>query len=130
MNSHDLKIRLINYSFDQTYLNERIAFLQSFLLNLNKMEGLLACDEFQKLLEVKSSLEFEIFDLTMKNVTLFNLISSLPHPYKLILHFRYVQSFSFTKIASKMFYSEKRIYQLHSIACILLENMLNSSVTP
>ena len=56
-----------------------------------------------------------------------SLIQSLSQPYKTIMYMKYVSFMTFDEIASKMNYSTKRIYQLHSEGFSRLLDIVSSN---
>ena len=111
---------LENYKYDYEYFVERFKNAKEFKTIINILNS-----KTQIVADSKKSLELEeiekeqideenaLLNMIKQKHAVEERIDKLQQPYKSVLLYRYVSLYSFGKIAQKMNYSTKRIYQLH-----------------
>ena len=112
-NSEIIK-ELERYWYDQQYLKEKLKEVEQF----DKISSKSNNAEF--LSETKQIEESEIKMFFQKKKSLERKIQNLNQPYRTLMYLKYISFFNFDQIASRMNYSKKRIYQLHSEAIELI----------
>lgn len=127
MSEEEAKKLLKSYKYNELTIKQRekhIEQLKEMLKNyINRQEEIKSltnielddADIRELLAEQKREEQQLIKDMKMKN-KLVAMINNLKQPSKAILFGKYILNMSFDEVARDLYYSSKRIYQLHKIA--------------
>ncbi len=119
---------LKNYKYDYQYYREKFKDVENLKqdvslslsrlndMKIKKYDTTELDSKIKKLLEKQSLEEDALIKIMTKKQEIENRIENMPQPYKNILFLKYIRDNTFDEIASKMSYSNKRIYQLHKEA--------------
>ena len=134
MSIKEIKKMLNNYKFNKLAVTKRqqhLENLKSIILKASKRKDDISSatqidievDNLKKLIaeeimynEIKTNREIE------------STINTLSQPSKTILLSKYVLGLTFDEIANDLFYSSKRIYQLHSIALVEFKDKYENQI--
>ena len=116
-----LKEILEGYWYDNQYLKEKakeVEKMNSYIKEGNQSDILISTKKYE---------ESQMLSIIEKKKNIESLIQSLSQPYKTIMYMKYISFMTFDEIASKMNYSTKRIYQLHSEGFSRLLDIVSSN---
>lgn len=128
---------LEDYKYDYQYLEEKLKEVDNLKDRIDKVYDRLKLlkghsitvndldTELQSILKKQAVEEESLVKLIMKKKEIEDKINLLQQPYKTIFYLKYIRMHSIYEIASKMCYSSKRIYQLHSEGVALYNLICN-----
>ena len=127
MSIEEIKKMLNNYKYNKLAVAKRqqhLENLKNIILKASKRKEDISSvtqihiksDNLKKLIAEETIEEKMLYNEIKTNKEIESTINSLSQPSKAILLSKYVLGLTFDEIANELFYSSKRIYQLHSIA--------------
>ncbi len=128
MTKERIKSELESYIYDYQYYKEksieRDKSINDLEKSLNRIKNIgenmkdstIINNRLEYMLENETREEEQLLEIIQKKQLIENIIKNLEQPDRTIMYLRYIRFFTFDEIASKMNYSTKRIYQLHTIA--------------
>ena len=138
MNREKAKSLLESFVYDNYYYKEKLKEVESFKVDtensLKRIQFLKQDNSAMHNLEQYVSNIFEnqiqeeniILEILNKKQKIEMCIEKMEQPFKTVLYLRYIRFLSFDDIGQRMFYSTKRIYQLHASAIDAFVDVYNN----
>lgn len=139
MSIKEIKKMLNNYKFNKLAVAKRqqhLENLKSIILKASKRKDDISSatqidievDNLKKLIAEEIIEEKMLYNEIKTNREIELTINTLSQPSKTILLSKYVLGLTFDEIANDLFYSSKRIYQLHSIALVEFKDKYENQI--
>lgn len=138
MNREKAKALLESFVYDNYYYKEKLEEVESFKVDtensLKRIQSLKQDNASMHNLEQYTSNIFEkqiqeekiILEILNKKQKIEKCIEKMEQPLRTILYLHYIRFLSFDKIGQRLYYSTKRIYQLHASAIDAFVDVYNN----